>query len=72
LNGAVVDKFKPILNLIAYLDDISKEAASLKSTESIHADYANLTLFNSQLQEQMITLDQLTLNFEFEQLKDFD
>jgi hypothetical protein len=44
LNSAAREKVKPFLNLIAHLDDISKESASLKPTESIHADYSSASL----------------------------
>ena len=44
LNSAAREKVKPFLNLVAYLDDISKESASLKPTEAIHADYASVSL----------------------------
>ena len=44
LNSAAREKVKPFLNLIAYLDEISKESASLKPAESIHADYAAVSV----------------------------
>jgi hypothetical protein len=59
LISAAREKVKPFLNLIAYLDDISKESASLKPTESIHADYAAVTLNNTQLQKHLETLEEL-------------
>ena len=59
LNSAAREKVKPFLNLIAYLDDISKESASLKPTESIHADYGAVTLNNNQLQKHLETLEEL-------------
>jgi hypothetical protein len=49
LNSAAREKVKPFLSLIAYLDDISKESASLKPTESIHADYSAVSLNYNQL-----------------------
>jgi hypothetical protein len=59
LNSAAREKVKPFLNLIAYLDDISKESASLKPSESINADYAAVTLNNTQLQKHLETLEEL-------------
>jgi hypothetical protein len=44
LNSAAREKVKPFLNLVVYLDEISKESASLKPTESIHTDYAAVSL----------------------------
>ena len=44
LNSAAREKVKPFLNLVAYLDDISKESTSLKPAESIFADYAAVSL----------------------------
>jgi hypothetical protein len=49
LNSAAREKVKPFLSLIAYLDDISKESAYLKPTESIHADYSAVSLNYNQL-----------------------
>jgi len=56
LNSAAREKVKPFLNLIAYLDDISKESASLKPAESIHADYSAVSLNYNQLQKHLESL----------------
>jgi hypothetical protein len=49
LNSAAREKVKPLLSLIAFLDDISIESSSLKPTESIHADYSAVYLNYNQL-----------------------
>jgi hypothetical protein len=72
LNSAAREKVKPFLNLIAYLDDISKESASLKPTESIHADYAAVTLNNNKLQKHLESLEELLQSRKVEDLKVFD
>ena len=60
------------MNLIAYLDDISKESASLKPTESIHADYSDVSLNHNQLQKHLESLEELLKKRKIEDFKDFD
>ena len=60
------------MNLIAYLDDISKESASLKPAESIHADYAFVSLIYNQLQKHLETLDDLLKKRKVEEFRVFD
>ena len=72
LNSAARERVKPFLGLIAYLDDISKEAASLKPTESIHADYALVSLNNNQLQKHLESLEELLKKRKVEEFRVFD
>jgi hypothetical protein len=72
LNSAAREKVKPFLNLIAYLDDISKESAFLKPTESIHADYSAVSLNYNQLQKHLESLEELLKRRKFEEFKVFD
>jgi hypothetical protein len=72
MNSAAREILKPFLNLIAYLDDISKESASLKPTESIHADYAAVTLNYNQVQKHLETLDELLKKRKVEDFRVFD
>jgi hypothetical protein len=60
------------LSLIAYLDDISKESASLKPTESIHADYSAVSLNYNQLQKHLETLEELLKKRKVEEFRVFD
>ena len=72
LNSAAREKVKPFLNLIAYLDDISKESASLKPTESIHSDYSSMSLNYNQLQKHLETLEELHKKRKIEEFRLFD
>ena len=72
LNSAAREKVKPFLNLIAYLDDISKESASLKPTESIHADYSAVSMNHNQLQKHLESLEELLKRRKIEEFKVFD
>jgi hypothetical protein len=72
LNSAARERVKPFLNLIAYLDDISKESASLKLTESIHADYSAVSLKYNQLQKHMESLEELLNKRKIEEFRGFD
>jgi hypothetical protein len=59
LNSAAREKVEPFLNLIAYLDDISKDSTSLKPTESINTDYSAVFLNHNQLQKHLESLEEL-------------
>ena len=72
LNSAAREKVKPFLNLIAYLDDISKESEGLKPTESIYTDYAAMSLNNYQLQKHLESLEELLKKRKVEDLRVFD
>ena len=72
LNTAAREKVKPFLNLIAYLDDISKESASLKPAESIHVDCADLSLNYNQLQKHLESLEELLKKRKVEDFRVFD
>ena len=72
LNSAAREKVKPFLNLIAYLDDISKESASIKPTKSIHADYSAVSLNYNQLQKLLESLDELLKKRKVEEFRVFD
>jgi hypothetical protein len=72
LNSAAREKVKPFLNLIAYLDDISKESEGLKPTESIHSDYGAVSLNNNQLQKHLESLEELLKKRKVEDLRVFD
>ena len=72
LNSADGEKVKPFLNLVAYLDDISKESTSLKPTESIHADYAAVSLNYNQLQKHLESLEELLKKRKVDDFKVFD
>jgi hypothetical protein len=72
LNSAAREKVKPFLNLISYLDDISKESEGLKPTESIYTDYATMSLNNYQLQKHLESLEELLKKRKVEDLRIFD
>jgi hypothetical protein len=72
LNSAARENVKPLLNLIAYLDEISKESANLKPTESIHADYASVSLNYNQLQKHLESLEELLIKRKVEDFRLFD
>jgi hypothetical protein len=72
LNSAAREKVKPFLNLVAYLDDISKESTGLKPTESIHADYAAVSLNYNQLQKHLESLEELLKKRKVEEFRVFD
>ena len=72
LNSAAREKVKPFLNLAAYLDDISKESASLKPTESIHTDYAAVSLNYNQLQKHLESLEELLKKRKIDEFRVFD
>jgi hypothetical protein len=72
LNSAAREKVKPFLNLITYLDDISKESASLKPAESIHADYAAVSLNYNQLQKHLESLEELLKKRKVDDFRVFD
>jgi hypothetical protein len=72
MNSAAREKVKPFLNLIAYLDEISKESASLKPTELIHADYAAVSLNYNQLQKHLESLEELLKKRKVEEFRVFD
>jgi hypothetical protein len=72
LNSAAREKVKPFLNLIAYLDDISKESANLKPAESIHADYFAVSLNYNQLQKHLESLEELLKKRKVDDFKVFD
>ena len=57
LNSSAREKVKPFLNLIAYLDDISKESEILKPAKLIHADQNALSLNFNQLQKHLESLE---------------
>ena len=63
---------KPFLSLIAYLDDISKESASLKPTESIHADYSVVSMNYFHLQKHLESLEELLKKRKVEEFRGFD
>jgi hypothetical protein len=66
------EKIKPFLDLIAYLDDISKESPSLMPTTPIHADYVAVGLKNNQLQKHLEYLEEFLKRRQVEELKVFD
>jgi hypothetical protein len=72
LNSAAREKVKPFLNLIAYLDDISKESANLKPAESIHSDYSAVSLNYNQLQKHLESLEELLKKRKVDDFKVFD
>ena len=72
LNSAAREKVKLFLNLIAHLDDISKESASLKPTKSIYADYSAVSLNYNQLQKHLESLEELLKKRKVEEFRVFD
>ena len=72
LNSAAREKVKPFLSLIAYLDDISIESASLKPTESICADYSAVSLIYNKLQKHLESLEELLRIRNVKEFRVFD
>jgi hypothetical protein len=60
------------LNLVADIDNISKESASLKPSESIHGDYAAVSLNYNQLQKHLESLEELLKKRKIDEFRVFD
>jgi hypothetical protein len=60
------------LNLIAYLDDISKDSVTLKPADSIYADYMAVSLYYNQLQKHLESHEELLNKRKVEDFRVFD
>jgi len=59
-------------NLIAFLNDISKESPELKPTKQIHEDYTRFSTNLTEVEAKVAQLEELTKKRNVAELKQFD
>ena len=70
--GNAREKCKPMKNLLAYLDVVASESATLKPDKPVHEDFTNLAKYAVDIPKHLATLTELLQERDIDKLKKFD